>query len=126
MEGWPEQVKTMQRNWIGKSVGTELTFPLKEQEGGLTVYTTRPDTLMGVSYMAVAAEHPLAKAAAERHRDVAEFVDQCRNSKVAEAELATMEKKGIDTGFKAIHPLTQEEIPVWVANFVLTDYGTGA
>ncbi|MBN7771167.1 leucine--tRNA ligase [Marinobacter daepoensis] len=126
MEGWPEQVKTMQRNWIGKSVGTELAFPLKEQEGSLTVYTTRPDTLMGVSYMAVAAEHPLAKAAAERHRDVAEFVDLCRNSKVAEAELATMEKKGIDTGFKAIHPLTQEEIPVWIANFVLMDYGTGA
>ncbi len=126
LEGWPEQVKTMQRNWIGKSTGTELTFPLKDREDGLTVYTTRPDTLMGVSYMAVAAEHPLAKAAAERHRDVAEFVDQCRNSKVAEAEMATMEKKGIDTGFKAIHPLTQEEIPVWVANFVLMDYGTGA
>ncbi len=126
LEGWPEQVKTMQRNWIGKSTGTELTFPLKDREDGLTVFTTRPDTLMGVSYMAVAAEHPLAKAAAERHRDVAEFVDQCRNSKVAEAEMATMEKKGIDTGFKAIHPLTQEEIPVWVANFVLMDYGTGA
>src|SRR5690554_5458335 len=126
LEGWPEQVKTMQRNWIGKSTGTELTFPLKDSDDGLTVYTTRPDTLMGVSYMAVAAEHPLAKAAAKRHPGVAEFVEQCRNSKVAEAEMATMEKKGIDTGFKAIHPLTQEEIPVWVANFVLMDYGTGA
>jgi len=126
LEDWPEQVKTMQRNWIGKSVGTELTFPLKDRDEGMTVYTTRPDTLMGVSYMAVAAEHPLAKAAAERHLDVAEFVEQCRNSKVAEAELATMEKKGIDTGFKAINPLTQEEVPVWIANFVLTDYGTGA
>ncbi|MBZ0333123.1 leucine--tRNA ligase [Marinobacter sp. AL4B] len=126
LDGWPEQVKTMQRNWIGKSTGTELTFPLKDREDSLTVYTTRPDTLMGVSYMAVAAEHPLAKAASERHPDVAEFVDQCRNSKVAEAEMATMEKKGIDTGFKAIHPLTQEEVPVWVANFVLMDYGTGA
>ncbi|MBK1885347.1 MULTISPECIES: leucine--tRNA ligase [Marinobacter] len=126
LDGWPEQVKTMQRNWIGKSVGTELTFPLKDSEDGLTVYTTRPDTLMGVSYMAVAAEHPLAKAAAERHTDVATFVDECRNSKIAEAEMATMEKKGVDTGFKAIHPLTQEEIPVWIANFVLTDYGTGA
>ncbi|WP_417513928.1 leucine--tRNA ligase [Marinobacter sp.] len=126
LDGWPEQVKTMQRNWIGKSVGTELTFPLKDSEDGLTVYTTRPDTLMGVSYMAVAAEHPLAKAAAERHSDVAAFVDECRNSKMAEAEMATMEKKGVDTGFKAINPLTQEEIPVWVANFVLTDYGTGA
>ncbi|MGO3296222.1 MAG: leucine--tRNA ligase [Marinobacter sp.] len=126
LDGWPEQVKTMQRNWIGKSVGTELTFPLKNSNDGLTVYTTRPDTLMGVSYMAVAAEHPLAKAAAERHSDVASFVEECRNSKVAEAEMATMEKKGVDTGFVAINPLNQEEIPVWVANFVLTDYGTGA
>lgn len=126
LDGWPEQVKTMQRNWIGKSVGTELTFPLKNSDDGLTVYTTRPDTLMGVSYMAVAAEHPLAKAAAERHSDVASFVEECRNSKVAEAEMATMEKKGVDTGFMAINPLNQEEIPVWVANFVLTDYGTGA
>ncbi|GGY75806.1 leucine--tRNA ligase [Marinobacter zhanjiangensis] len=126
LEDWPEQVKTMQRNWIGKSVGTELTFPLKGRDDGLTVYTTRPDTLMGVTYMAVAAEHPLAKKAAEEHTDVARFVDECSNSKVAEAELATMDKKGIDTGYKAIHPLTQEEIPVWVANFVLMEYGTGA
>jgi len=126
LEGWPEQVKTMQRNWIGKSEGTELSFPLQDFDDSLTVYTTRPDTLMGVTYMAVAAEHPLAKEAAERHLDVAEFVEDCRNSKVAEAELATMEKRGIDTGFKAIHPLTQEEVPVWVANFVLMEYGTGA
>ncbi|WP_372964403.1 leucine--tRNA ligase [Marinobacter sp.] len=126
LEGWPEQVKTMQRNWIGKSTGIELTFQLKGREDGLTVYTTRPDTLMGVSYMAVAAEHPLAKAASERHPDIAGFVEQCRNNKVAEADMATMEKLGIDTGFKAIHPLTHEEIPVWVANFVLMDYGTGA
>ncbi|XKH02538.1 leucine--tRNA ligase [Marinobacter nauticus] len=126
LDGWPEQVKTMQRNWIGKSEGTELTFPLKDRDEGLTVYTTRPDTLMGVSYMAVAAEHPLAKEAAGLHQDVARFIDECGNSKVAEAELATMEKKGIDTGFKAIHPLTQEEVPVWIANFVLMEYGTGA
>jgi len=126
LEDWPEQVKTMQRNWIGKSVGTELTFPLKGREDALDVYTTRPDTLMGVTYMAVAAEHPIAKAASERYREVAEFVEQCRNSKVAEADMATMEKKGIDTGYKAIHPLTQEEIPVYVANFVLMEYGTGA
>ncbi|WP_092013362.1 leucine--tRNA ligase [Marinobacter daqiaonensis] len=126
LEDWPEQVKTMQRNWIGKSVGTELTFPLKGRNDGMTVYTTRPDTLMGVTYMAVAADHPLARAAAQEHRDVADFVEQCRNSKVAEADMATMEKKGVDTGYKAIHPLTQEEIPVWIANFVLMDYGTGA
>lgn len=126
LEDWPEQVKTMQRNWIGKSTGTELTFPLKGRDDALDVYTTRPDTLMGVTYMAVAAEHPIAKAASEHYREVAEFVDQCRNSKVAEADMATMEKKGIDTGYKAIHPLTQEEIPVYVANFVLMEYGTGA
>ncbi|MDX1756756.1 MAG: leucine--tRNA ligase [Marinobacter sp.] len=126
LEDWPEQVKTMQRNWIGKSVGVELTFELENHEDGLTVYTTRPDTLMGVSYMAVAAEHPLAKAAAERSREVAEFVEECHHHKVAEAEMATMEKLGIDTGFRVIHPLTQEPIPVWIANFVLTDYGTGA
>ncbi|MCH8498068.1 MAG: leucine--tRNA ligase [Marinobacter sp.] len=126
LEGWPEQVKTMQRNWIGKSVGVELTFPLQGQDEGLRVYTTRPDTLMGVSYMAVAAEHPLAKQAAAESPEVAEFVEQCKNSKTAEAELATMEKKGVDTGLKAIHPLTQELIPIWVANFVLMDYGTGA
>ena len=127
MEDWPEQVKTMQRNWIGKSVGVELSFPLKGRDDeALTVYTTRPDTLMGVCYMAVAAEHPLAREAAERSSEVAEFVETCRNQKVAEADMATMEKKGIDTGFQVIHPLTQEAIPVWIANFVLTDYGTGA
>ncbi len=126
LEDWPEQVKTMQRNWIGKSVGVELTFELENHEDGLTVYTTRPDTLMGVSYMAVAAEHPLAKAAAERSKEVADFVEECHHHKVAEAEMATMEKLGIDTGFRVIHPLTQEPVPVWIANFVLTDYGTGA
>ena len=126
LEDWPEQVKTMQRNWIDKSVGVELSFPLKDMDDALTVYTTRPDTLMGVSYMAVAAEHPLAKMAAERSQEVAEFVEECHHHKVAEAEMATMEKLGIDTGFQVVHPLTQELIPVWIANFVLTDYGTGA
>ncbi len=126
LEDWPEQVKTMQRNWIGKSTGTQLRFGLKDRDEELEVYTTRPDTLMGVTYMAVAAEHPLAKAAAERHKDVEAFVEECRHSKVSQAEMDTMEKKGIDTGFSAIHPLTQEEIPVYVANFVLMEYGTGA
>ncbi|OEY67858.1 leucine--tRNA ligase [Marinobacter sp. X15-166B] len=126
LDDWPEQVKTMQRNWIGKSVGVELTFTQQDNGEGLTVYTTRPDTLMGVTYMAVAAEHPLATAAAERSKEVAEFVAQCRSNKVAEADMATMEKLGVDTGFQVVHPLTQELIPVWVANFVLTDYGTGA
>ncbi len=126
LDDWPDQVKTMQRNWIGKSVGTELTFRFKGREDDITVYTTRPDTLMGVSYMALAAEHPLALAAAERSQEVAEFISQCRTSKTAEADMATMEKKGVDTGMNVIHPLTQELIPVWVANFVLMDYGTGA
>lgn len=126
LDEWPDQVRAMQRNWIGKSTGVELTFELKGREDALEVYTTRPDTLMGVTYMAVAAEHPLALAAAERSREVATFVDACRNSKVAEAEMATMEKKGIDTGFQAIHPLTHEPISVFVANFVLMEYGTGA
>jgi leucyl-tRNA synthetase len=126
LEDWPEQVKTMQRNWIGKSIGTELTFQMKDGSDPLEVYTTRPDTLMGVTYMAVSTEHPIARKAAEQYREVAEFAEQCRNSKTAEADLAVMEKKGIDTGAKAVHPLTHEEIPVYVANFVLTDYGTGA
>jgi len=126
LEDWPEQVKTMQRNWIGKSVGTELTFQMKDGSDPLEVYTTRPDTLMGVTYMAVSAEHAIARKSAERYPEVAEFAEQCRNSKTAEADMAVMEKRGIDTGFKAIHPLTHEEIPVYVANFVLTDYGTGA
>ncbi|MBS3804911.1 MAG: leucine--tRNA ligase [Oleiphilaceae bacterium] len=126
LDDWPEQVKAMQRNWIGKSVGTELTFPLNRRDDGLTVYTTRPDTLMGATYMAVAAEHPLAKEAAKHSRDIAEFVDECRNSTTSEADMAVMEKKGVDTGYKAVHPLTHELIPVWVANFVLMEYGTGA
>ena len=126
LEDWPEQVKTMQRNWIGKSVGTELTFQMKDGSEPLEVYTTRPDTLMGVTYMAVSTEHPIARKSADRYPEVAEFAEQCRNSKTAEADMAVMEKKGIDTGFKAVHPLTHEEIPVYVANFVLTDYGTGA
>ncbi|ENO13334.1 leucine--tRNA ligase [Marinobacter nanhaiticus D15-8W] len=126
MDDWPEQVRTMQRNWIGKSTGVELDFKLHDHDGALRVYTTRPDTLMGATYMAVAAEHPLAKEAAERNREVGSFVESCRNSKVAEADLATMEKQGIDTGFKAVHPLTQDLIPIYVANFVLMDYGTGA
>ncbi|PAV26351.1 leucyl-tRNA synthetase [Tamilnaduibacter salinus] len=126
LDGWPEQVRTMQRNWIGRSTGVELTFQLKDRDDALQVYTTRPDTLMGVTYMAVAAEHPLAEAAAERHKSVANFVEECRNSRFSEADVATMEKQGIETGYYAIHPLTQDLVPVYVANFVLMEYGTGA
>jgi len=125
LEGWPEQVRTMQRNWIGRSEGVELQFAVKGEEP-LTVYTTRPDTLMGVTYVAVAAEHPLALKAAASNDALLAFVNECKNVKVAEAELATMEKKGMDTGLKACHPVTGEEVPIYIANFVLADYGSGA
>lgn len=98
---------------------------MKGYDNTLTVYTTRPDTFMGATYLAVAAGHPLAQKR-RRYAELAAFIDECRNTKVAEAEMATMEKKGVDTGYKAIHPLTGEEIPVWAANFVLMEYGTGA
>lgn len=125
LDGWPEKVKTMQRNWIGRSEGVELTFEVSNQ-ADLEVYTTRPDTLMGVTYVAVAAGHPLATQSAQNNAPLAQFIDECKNNKVAEAELATMEKKGMDTGLKAIHPLNGREVPIYVANFVLMDYGTGA
>ncbi|MBB1488296.1 leucine--tRNA ligase [Oceanospirillum sediminis] len=123
---WPEQVKTMQRNWIGKSRGVELRFGLKDRAEELEVFTTRPDTLMGVTYVAVAAQHPLSLEAAENNAELAAFVEECKHTKVAEADMATMEKKGMPTGFTAIHPLTGCEVPVMVANFVLMDYGSGA
>ncbi len=125
LDGWPEKVKTMQRNWIGRSEGVELTFEVSNQ-ADLEVYTTRPDTLMGVTYVAVAAGHPLATLAGQNNAPLAQFIDECKNNKVAEAELATMEKKGMDTGLKAVHPLNGREVPIYVANFVLMDYGTGA
>ncbi|WP_290539189.1 leucine--tRNA ligase [Alcanivorax sp.] len=125
LDGWPEQVKTMQRNWIGRSEGVEMEFAI-QGEAPLRVYTTRPDTLMGVSYVAVAAAHPLAKKAAAANHEVADFVEECLHNKVAEADMATMEKKGIYTGLTATHPISGEPVPVWVANFVLMSYGTGA
>jgi len=124
---WPEPVKTMQRNWIGKSRGVEVRFPVDGRAGEtLDIYTTRPDTLMGVSYMAVAAEHPLAVRAAEGDPALAEFLDECTRSAVSEAAMETMEKQGRPLGVNAIHPITGEPVPVWVANFVLIGYGTGA
>ncbi len=125
LDGWPEQVKTMQRNWIGRSEGVELQFAIEGEEP-LRVYTTRPDTLMGVSYVAVAAGHPLAQKAAKGNADIAAFVEECQHTKVAEADMATMEKKGIATGLTATHPISGEQVPVWIANFVLMGYGTGA
>ena len=130
LPGWPERVKTMQRNWIGKSFGVEIHFPLNErhQDGQdvLKVFTTRADTLFGVTYVAVAAEHPLAQKVAEGNPELAAFIAECKQGSVAEADMATMEKKGMDTGLKACHPFTNEAIPVWVANYVLMGYGEGA
>jgi leucyl-tRNA synthetase len=126
MPGWPDSVKIMQRNWIGRSEGIELSFDVEGEDDPLTVFTTRPDTLFGVTYMAVAAEHPLAEKAAAGNSDIAAFVAECKKTDAAEATLETMEKKGMPLGISAIHPLTGDEVPLWVANFVLMSYGTGA
>lgn len=132
MDGWPEAVRTMQRNWIGKSQGVEMQFAAtadsaeSQSAEDLTVYTTRPDTLMGVTYVAVAAEHPLALKAAENNADLQAFIDDCRTTETAEAAMETMEKKGMATGISVSHPVSGEAVPVWVANFVLMGYGTGA
>ncbi|WP_428820637.1 leucine--tRNA ligase [Microbulbifer sp. MCCC 1A16149] len=126
---WPEQVRTMQRNWIGKSKGVELAFALPKTIAGVDhfdVYTTRPDTLMGVTYVSLAAEHPIALELAESNPELKTFIAECKKQSMSEADMATMDKKGMDTGLKAIHPLTGEEVPVWVANYVLMDYGSGA
>ena len=126
LPGWPDAVKTMQRNWIGRSEGLEIDFAVPGEATPLRVFTTRPDTLMGVTYLAVAAEHPLALAAAQRDPALAAFIEECRHGGVSEAEIETQEKKGHPTGISAIHPVSGEPVPVWVANFVLMGYGTGA
>jgi len=126
LDGWPEQVKTMQRNWIGKSYGCEVEFPLAGQDGTLKVYTTRADTLMGATYVAIAAEHPLATLAAQSNPTLADFIAECKRGSVAEADVATAEKKGMATGLFVTHPLNAEILPVWVANYVLASYGEGA
>ena len=130
LTGWPEQVKTMQRNWIGKSVGMEVQFPYDTtsigHDGTLKVFTTRPDTLMGATYVAVAAEHPLATQAAQNNPELQAFIDECKRGGVAEADIATQEKKGLPTPLYVLHPLTGEKLPVWVANYVLMGYGEGA
>ncbi|MDD5114914.1 MAG: leucine--tRNA ligase, partial [Methylobacter sp.] len=126
LDGWPEQVKTMQANWIGRSEGVELDFAVPDSDKPVRVYTTRPDTLMGVTYVAVAAEHPLALKAAETNPEITAFIAECKLMETSEAAMETMEKRGIDSGIKAIHPLTGEQVPVWIANFVLMNYGTGA
>lgn len=129
---WPEQVRTMQRNWIGRSEGVEIKFTLVQQPAALavpaslSVYTTRPDTLFGVTYVAIAPGHPLAAEAAKNDPVIAEFIEQCRHVKVAEAELATQEKQGLPTHFTVINPINNTTIPVWIANYVVMDYGSGA
>jgi leucyl-tRNA synthetase len=125
LDGWPEQVKTMQANWIGRSEGVEMDFDVPN-ENPVRIYTTRPDTLMGVTYLAVAAEHPLALKAAENNADIRAFIDDCKTMETSEAAMETMEKRGINSGITALHPITGESVPVWIANFVLMSYGTGA
>ena len=125
LDGWPEAVKTMQKNWIGKSVGLAIDFT-RDDNDALRVYTTRPDTLMGVTYLAVAAEHTLALEAGKNNTDVQAFIEECKTMETTEAAMETMEKKGIDSGLKCAHPITGEAIPIWIANFVLMGYGTGA
>ena len=125
LEGWPERVKTMQVNWIGRSQGIEVIFEV-EGRAPLYVFTTRPDTLMGVTCLAVAPEHALAIQAAGSSAEVAEFLRACKRTSITEAEINTLEKRGVDTGLCALHPLTKEKLPIWVANFVLIEYGSGA
>ncbi len=126
LEGWPEQVRTMQANWIGRSEGVEMDFLVEGGDDPIRIYTTRPDTLMGVTYVAVAAEHPIALSAADNNQKIATFLDECKVMETSEAAMETMEKRGVDSGVKAIHPITGEQVPVWIANFVLMSYGTGA
>ena len=130
LENWPEQVVTMQRNWIGRSEGVVMRFQLANtiinSIAGFDVYTTRPDTLMGVTYVSLAAEHPLSTALAEDNSDIADFIARCKTQGSAEADMATMEKVGLDTGITVRNPITGEAIPLWIANYVLMDYGSGA
>lgn len=125
LDGWPEAVKTMQRNWIGKSTGLEISFN-RQGADSLKIYTTRPDTLMGVTYLAIASEHPLALQAGKSNSEVQKFIEECRTMETSEAAMETMEKKGTNSGLTCKHPITGEEVPIWIANFVLMGYGTGA
>lgn len=127
LTGWPEQVRTMQRNWIGRSEGVNFQFQVdRANTPPIEVYTTRIDTLMGVTYLAIAPQHPLVEIALQQNPALQTFIDACRNIKVAEAELATLEKEGQPTGLFALHPITQEKLPIWIGNYVLMEYGTGA
>ena len=126
LTGWPEQVKTMQRNWIGKSTGAEIDFYVPNYDDILKIYTTRPDTFYGVTFLVVSVDHPLAAFAASNHPELQNFITECRHISTKEADLATQDKKGLPTGLYAVHPFTEQQIPIWIANYVLMDYGTGA
>ena len=126
LDEWPEQVKTMQRNWIGKSVGCEISFELSNKNINLKVYTTRPDTLMGATYLAIAPEHRLSIQQAKNNQIIDTFLNECKKTGVSEAEIATAEKKGVFSGLYAKHPITNKDIPIWIANYVLINYGEGA
>ena len=123
---WPDRVRTMQQHWIGRSEGTAVTFAVEQYDTPLQIFTTRVDTLPGCTYIAIAAQHPLAQHVAAQSTDIKHFIDKCQQTQVAEAAIATLEKQGINTGLYAIHPLTHERLPIWIANFVLMEYGTGA
>ena len=122
---WPENVKLMQRNWIGKSLGAEIEYKLEDDKKSLVTFSTRPDTIYGVSFLAISPNHKLAEDLSKNNKDIAIFLEKCKEIKAAEADIAKAEKLGIDTKLKVIHPLTGEKIPVWIGNFVLLDYGTG-
>ncbi len=126
LDSWPEQVRTMQKNWIGRSEGAEISFAIDGSNEVIKVFTTRPDTLMGVTYVTVAAEHPLCLQVAENNPDLQAFIEEAKVMSIAEADMETMEKKGMDIGIKAVHPITGEMVPVYTANFVLMGYGEGA
>ena len=122
---WPENVKTMQKNWIGKSHGAEIKYQIADTSKYLTVFSTRPDTIYGVSFIAISPNHEIALDLAEKDSQVKNFLNKCNETSSAEADMAKAEKLGIDTGMKAIHPITKKNITVWIGNFVLLDYGTG-
>ena len=126
LEGWPEQVRVMQKNWIGKSEGMEFQFHIENQKNSISVYTTRPDTFMGVTFLALSYDHPVVLSLEGKNRSIKDFINKLNSSKLSEAEIAKQEKIGIDTGLRAIHPFTKNEIPIWIGNFVLSSYGSGA
>ena len=122
---WPENVKTMQKNWIGKSSGAEIKYRIDDSSNFLTAFSTRPDTIYGVSFIAISPNHPISLELSEKNDEVKAFLDKCKETKAAEADIAKAEKFGMATGINVLHPLTGNKIPVWIGNFVLLDYGTG-